>query len=64
MQFDLPYLVEDVDRHGNVRLYARKKIAGKFSKQRIRTQPGSPTFLDEYKAALQRLGNGYRVKRE
>jgi hypothetical protein len=55
MQFDLPYLVEDVDRHGNVRLYARKKIAGKFSKQRIRAQPGSPTFLDEYKAALQRL---------
>ena len=44
-----------MDRHGNVRLYARKKIAGKFSKQRIRAQPGSPTFLDEYKAALQRL---------
>jgi integrase len=55
MQFDLPYLVEDVDRHGNVRLYARKKVAGKFRKQRIRAQPGSPTFLDEYKAALERL---------
>jgi len=55
MQFDLPYLVQDIDRHGNVRLYARKKVAGKFSKERIRAQPGSPTFLDEYKAALQRL---------
>ena len=55
MQFDLPYLVQDIDRHGNVRLYARKNVAGKFRKERIRTQPGSPTFLDEYKAALERL---------
>jgi hypothetical protein len=55
MRFDLPYLVQDIDRHGNVRLYARKKVAGKFGKERIRAQPGSPTFLDEYKAALERL---------
>jgi integrase len=55
MQFDLPYLVQDIDRHGNVRLYARKKVAGKFSKERIRAQPGSATFLDEYKGALERL---------
>jgi integrase len=58
MRFDLPYLVQDVDRHGNVRLYARKKVAGRFSKERIRAQPGSPTFLDEYKAALERLNAG------
>jgi hypothetical protein len=38
-----------------VRLYARKKVAGKFSKERIRAQPGSATFLDEYKGALERL---------
>jgi integrase len=55
MHFDLPYLVEDIDRHGNVRLYARKKVVGKFRKERIRAQPGSPTFLDEYKVALERL---------
>jgi integrase len=58
MQFDLPYLVQDIDRHGNVRLYARKKVAGRFCKERIRAQPGSPFFLDEYKAALERLNAG------
>jgi hypothetical protein len=58
MHFDLPYLVQDIDRHGNVRLYARKKVASKFRKERIRAQPGSPTFLDEYKAALERLNAG------
>lgn len=47
MQFDLPYLVEDIDRHGNVRLYARRKVDGKFRKERIRAQPGSTSFLDE-----------------
>ncbi len=57
-QFDLPYLVQDVDRHGNVRLYARTKVAGKFRKERIRAQPGSPTFLAEYQAALDRLTAG------
>jgi len=58
MKFDLPYLVEDIDRHGNVRLYARKKVAGKFRKERIRAQPVSPSFLDEYGAALERLNAG------
>src|SRR5208337_162089 len=58
MQFDLPYLVQDVDRHGNVRLYARTKVADKFRKERIRAQPGSPTFLAEYQAALDRLTAG------
>jgi integrase len=58
MQFDLPYLVQDVDRHGNVRLYARKKVTGRLRRERIRAQPGSPTFLDEYKAALDRLTAG------
>ena len=58
MLFDLPYLVQDIDHHGNARLYARRKVAGKSRKVRIRAQPASPTFLDEYKAALERLNAG------
>jgi integrase len=52
MKVDLPFLVTDVDRHGNVRLYARKKNVGKV---RLRAPIGSPTFMPEYEAALQRL---------
>ena len=52
MQIDLPYLMQDVDRHGNVRLYVRRKGLGKV---RLRLAPGSPKFMDEYKAALDRL---------
>jgi integrase len=55
MDVDLPYLSQDVDRHGNVRLYVRMKVAGKTRKRRLRVHPGSPTFLDEYKAALASL---------
>jgi hypothetical protein len=29
MKIDLPYLMQDVDRHGNVRLYVRRKKVGK-----------------------------------
>ena len=52
MKLDLPYLMQDVDRHGNVRLYVRRKNLGKV---RIKALPGSPQFMDEYKAALTRL---------
>ena len=55
MDIDLPYLVRDVDRHGNARYYARKRIDGKVRKERLRQPPGSAIFLDEYKAALERL---------
>jgi hypothetical protein len=58
MQCNLPYLVQDVDRHGNVRLYVRLKIDGKFRKERLRQPFGSPSFLEEYKAALERLKGG------
>ena len=47
MQIDLPYLMQDVDRHGNVRLYVRRKNVGKV---RLRLPPGAPAFMDEYKA--------------
>ncbi len=48
-EFRLKYLVEDTDRHGNVRLYVRK--AGK-RKIRLRQEPGTREFLDEYWAAV------------
>lgn len=44
-QFHLKYLVEDTDRHGNVRLYVRKRGAAKI---RLRQEPGTRAFLDEY----------------
>ena len=55
MDIALPYLMQDVDRHGNVRLHVRKKIGGKFKYVRLRQPPGSPTFMAEYQAALERL---------
>lgn len=55
MKIDLPYLMQDVDRHGNVRLYVRRKNVGKV---RLKSSPGSPKFMDEYKAALERLSAG------
>ena len=47
MKFKLKYVVEDVDRHGNVRIYFRRH--GK--KTRLPSPLGSPEFLAAYKAA-------------
>jgi hypothetical protein len=48
------YLYEDTDRHGNVRLYFRKRIEGtkKFRKVRLRQQPSTSEFHEEFAAAL------------
>jgi integrase len=46
------YVHEDVDRHGNVRLYVQKKGTRKI---RIREQPGTLAFYTAYKAALDAL---------
>ena len=43
------YLVEDTDRHGNVRLYVRRPGHRKI---RIFSPPQLPSFWDEYSAAL------------
>lgn len=43
------YVTEDVDRHGNVRLYVRKP--GK-AKVRLYQMPGTDAFREEYQAAL------------
>ncbi len=50
----LKYLVEDVDRHGNVRLYVRRH----GRKVRIRETPGTDEFLAAYRAALGSLVSG------
>lgn len=47
MKFRLKYVVEDTDRHGNVRLYYRRH----GRKVRLRGPSGSPEFLADYKAA-------------
>lgn len=44
------YLVEDVDRHGNVRLYVRPPGRGKV---RIREKLGTPEFWKAYHAAIE-----------
>jgi integrase len=49
MRLSLKYICEDVDRHGNVRCYAR--VPGK-KKVRLRALPGTPEFMDEYQAAI------------
>lgn len=51
VKLDLPYLSAETDRHGKPRLYVRRH--GK--RARVRENPGSPAFLDAYKAALERL---------
>jgi integrase len=43
------YVVEDVDRHGNVRLYFRRKGQRKI---RLSGTPGSEEFMEIYKKAL------------
>jgi hypothetical protein len=52
MQLKLPFLVEDADRHGNIRVYVRKKGQKKI---RIRAQPGTTGFLDACRNAVHQL---------
>lgn len=48
MRLRLKYVVEDTDRHGNVRLYYRRKG---YPKTRLPEPLGSPAFLAAYRAA-------------
>lgn len=48
VRLKLKYVVEDVDRHGNVRIYLRK--GGK--KARLHAPIGTPEFLAEYRRAI------------
>jgi hypothetical protein len=55
VKLDLPNLVEETDRHGNMVLYVRKKADGRTKRVRLRSAPGAPAFLTEYQAALDAL---------
>lgn len=50
VRLQLKFLIEDIDRHGNVRRYVR--IAGR-PKVRVRGQPGTEAFMLEYQAAIE-----------
>ncbi|WP_156526903.1 tyrosine-type recombinase/integrase [Bradyrhizobium sp.] len=51
---DQRYFYEDTDRHGKLRRYFRKRITGstKYRKVRLREQPGTAEFLEEFAAAM------------
>ena len=46
---NFPYVHRDKDRHGNVRLYFRRRIGG--PKIRLRAEPGTAEFAAEYEGA-------------
>lgn len=51
---DQRYYYEDVDRHGKLRRYFRKRLAGssRYRKVRLRETPGTAEFHEEFAAAL------------
>jgi site-specific recombinase XerD len=51
----IKYIVEDVDRHGNVRIYFRRPG---YKKIRLRGAPGSEEFQTAYSAALDNSQSG------
>jgi integrase len=51
MRIDLPYLMLDHDRHGNLRIYVRRN----GRKVRLREKPGSEAFARAYSDALHAL---------
>ena len=53
VRIDFPYLKEDTDRHGNVRIYVRRN----GWKIRIREPKGSPEFARAYAEAVHALEN-------
>lgn len=57
MKLKLPYIIQERDRHGNVRVYFRKKPGPRI---RIREPIGSPEFLAAYKAAVE--GRAYTAE--
>jgi integrase len=49
---ELRFVVEELDRHGNVRIYFRRQGKGGY-RVRLRTTPGTEEFLAEYRQAAQ-----------
>lgn len=59
MELRLKYVWEDVDRHGNVRVYV--KVPGR-TKVRIRERPGTPEFIAAYNAAMDGASASPKIK--
>ena len=61
---DQRYYYEDLDRHGNLRRYFRKRVGGtqKYRKVRLRETRGTAEFHEEFAAAL--AGRTYEKKAE
>jgi hypothetical protein len=57
MRIDFPYLTEERDRHGNMRLYVRRHR--RDPRVRIREQLGTTEFALAYTAALATLEAGH-----
>jgi integrase/recombinase XerD len=55
VRIKLKYVVEDQDRHGNIRHYFRRKGQRKV---RLRGIPGSDEFMEAYRSALANLPEG------
>jgi hypothetical protein len=53
MRVDLKYLMRDRDRHGNERIYVRRRKGGR--KIRVLEKPGTEAFMEAYSAALRQL---------
>jgi site-specific recombinase XerD len=49
LSIDFPFVHADVDRHGNERLYFRRRVGA--PKIRLRSRPGTVEFAQEYEAA-------------
>lgn len=60
MKMRLKYVVEDTDRHGNVRLYYRRPGHGKI---RLRGPLGSPQFLTDYRRAAKTVEDANKPKK-
>lgn len=52
VEIDLPYLNQEKTRHGRWVLYVRKN----GRRIRLKSAPGTPAFIAEYKAAIEKLG--------
>ncbi len=52
LSLKLPFVHRDVDRHGNERIYFRRRVGD--VKIRLRATPGTIEFAQEYEAASTR----------
>jgi len=59
---DLRFIYEDLDRHGNVRIYVKRRKGAK--KIRLLCELGSKEFLEEYERALEQTEMATKIERQ